>query len=203
VRERLSGRPGPATRGGKEDAAMMPAWNVLATARPHQLQRLLSILQAQGPFQHTPFRGVLIGLVESREALLEALRAREERKGGTYAAIGHLVPIDRAFAFDAHDPAALEARLCEAVQPYAAAIGAGSFHVRVERRGLKGLLHSQPLEQALAEHLFALLVAEGRAPRIAFDDADAVVVVETLGTVCGVGLVPRPLTLRYPFVHAR
>lgn len=185
---------------------MMPAWNVLATAQPHQLQRLLSILQAHGEFQHAPFRGVLIGLVAVREALYEALREREERKGATYSAIGHLVPIDRTFAFDAGAEGALEtleARLCEAAEPYADVLDGSRFHVRMERRGLKGVLHSQPLEQSLAGHLWSLLQARGQAPRIAFDDADAVVLIETLGTVCGVGLLTRALSERYPFIHAR
>lgn len=179
---------------------MMTAWNVLATAQPHQLQRLLSILQAHGEFQHTPFRGVIVGMVAEREALYEALAAREARKGATFAAIGHLVPIDRTFAFA---PDTLEARLHEAAAGYAAAIGGGSFHVRVERRGLKGQVHSQATERALAEHVFDRIAALGHAPVIRFDDPDAVVVVETLGTVCGVGLVTRALRTRYPFIHVR
>lgn len=179
---------------------MMTAWNVLATAQPHQLQRLFDILRAHGEFQHAPFRGVIVGLVADPGALFEALLAREARKGGTLAAIGHIVPIDRTFGFE---PEALEALLREAVAPYAAAIAAGGFHVRMERRGLKGLLHSQPIEQALAEHLLALLEGAGQAARIDFSDPDAVVVVETLGNLCGVGLVTRALTARYPFVHAR
>ncbi|HKI98394.1 MAG TPA: hypothetical protein VKB51_07975 [bacterium] len=182
---------------------MMSAWNVLVTAQPHQLQRLLSILQAHGPFQHTPFRGVLIGMVEERTALYEALLAREARKGRTFSAIGHLVPIDRTFTFNADAPEALEARLWEAVEPYAEAIGDGAFHVRMERRGLKGVLHSMPLEQALAGHLLARLEAQCRTPRVAFADEDAVVCVETLGTVCGVGLITRALCTQYPFIHVR
>jgi tRNA(Ser,Leu) C12 N-acetylase TAN1 len=179
---------------------MMTAWNVLATAQPHQLQRLFDILRPHGEFQHAPFRGVIVGMVLDRTELFEALLAREARKGGTLAAIGHIVPIDRTFGFE---PEHLEALLREAVTPYAASIGPGSFHVRMERRGLKGELHSQPIELALAGHLSALLEAAGHPARIDFADPDAVVVVETLGNLCGVGLVTRALTARYPFVHVR
>lgn len=149
---------------------------------------------------------MVIGLAPDRDGLFEALREREARKGQTYSAIGHLVPIDHTLAFDIGPEGALQTALkglCEAVTPYADRLDDSRFHVRVVRRGLKGVLHSQALEQHLAGHLVSLLEARGNAPRIAFDDTDAVVLVETLGTVCGVGLLTRELSNRYPFIHAR
>ena len=77
----------------------------------------------------------------------------------------------------------------------------GSFHVRLERRGLAGRVATQEIERAVAEHLFELAAARGIALRTDFQDPDFVVAAETVGEECGVALVTRELRARYPFVR--
>jgi tRNA(Ser,Leu) C12 N-acetylase TAN1 len=80
---------------------------------------------------------------------------------------------------------------------------AGSFCVRIERRGFAHELKTQDLERAIGEHLHALAEAQGKPMRTVFDDPDSVVAAETLGSECGVALLPRSLREHYPFVQIR
>ena len=44
---------------------------------------------------------------------------------------------------------------------------------------------------------------QGAAPRIDFEDADAIVAVELIGDECGIGLITRTMRERFPFVKVR
>lgn len=173
-------------------------WNILATARGKDQRHLARRLQGFGDFWWTPFRGVLLGRVEDYESFFEQLRRSEEDRPGFLSPLAKLVPIERTFAFTVET---LMERLKEAVLPYADRIDDGSFYVRVERRGHAGEVHGQHLEQELDRALRDLLIAKGHVPRVDFKDADLIVVVETIGGVCGVGTIPRALRTRFPFVH--
>jgi tRNA(Ser,Leu) C12 N-acetylase TAN1 len=94
----------------------------------------------------------------------------------------------------------LLAQLGEAVKPFIDRIGSGSFHVRVERRGHAGELHSQQMEQELAKAVLEALAAKGMAATIAFKNPDAIIAVEIVGDECGVGVLPRALRDRFPLI---
>lgn len=85
----------------------------------------------------------------------------------------------------------------------AARMEAGSFHLRLERRGLAETLPSDRVEREVADHLYSLAEARGVALHTSFHDPDYVLVAETVGAECGVALLPRALRERYPFVAAR
>lgn len=177
---------------------MLTHWNVLATAHTLQFRPLQRMLRAFGSFTETPFPGVLVGIVTRPEALFEALVTAERERPGLLRPLARMLPIERTFAFTLET---LEDALRQAVLPYAETIGNGTFYVRMERRGHKGELHSQPLEQALDHALETHLEARGRHPAVDFADPDVIVAIETVGDICGVGLLPRALRARYPFVR--
>jgi hypothetical protein len=85
----------------------------------------------------------------------------------------------------------------------AARMGAGSFHLRLERRGLAETLPSDRIEREVADHVYSLAEARDVALHTSFHDPDYVLVAETVGTECGVALLPRALCERFPFVAAR
>jgi tRNA(Ser,Leu) C12 N-acetylase TAN1 len=177
----------------------LDSWNVLATAREFQQRRLLGRLRAFGAFQRTRFLGVLVGQVADVAAFLEELRRREEARPGFLAPLARVVPIELTFEFSLED---FPKRLTDAALGFAERIDSGSFHVRLERRGHLGQIHTRQLEQHVGQALFDALAARGQEPRVDFTDPDLVIVVETLDDECGVGAIPRALRVRYPFVHA-
>jgi hypothetical protein len=179
----------------------LPAsWNVLATAQTGALPRLRGVLCRFGRFHRAPFRGLMVGTVPDLGDFLEDMAAASQRDPALLHVVARAIPIDRVFGFTAED---LEERLRTAVTPYADRIGGGTFHVRVERRGHKGELHTQPLERALDEYLIGLLAAQGKLARVNFDDPDWIVVVELVGSDCGVGALSRDQRRRYPFARVR
>lgn len=178
--------------------AVSEPWNVLATAREREQRHLAKLLKRFGDFRWTKFLGVLVGRVADHEAFFAQLARQEEDEPGFLRPLAKLVPIERTFAFTAET---LPALLKEAVLGYAGRIGGGSFYVRIERRGLAGAIHSQQLEQELDRALCEVLRAGGEAPSVTFTDPDYIVAVETIGEEGGIGLLPRALRARYPFVR--
>ncbi|MER3425580.1 MAG: hypothetical protein C4293_22440 [Nitrospiraceae bacterium] len=174
------------------------SWNVLATAKDREQRRLAHRLKRFGDLRWTPFRGLLIGRVEDHHAFFEQLLRQEEDEPAFLSPIAKIVPIDRTFDFTVEN---FTARLKEAVLPYAGHIGNGSFYVRLERRGHAGEIHSQQVEQEMARVLYEVLSAQGKTPSVTFKDPDVIVVVETVGDVCGVGVITRDMRTRFPFVR--
>jgi tRNA(Ser,Leu) C12 N-acetylase TAN1 len=170
---------------------------VLATAKNHEQGHLARRLKRFGDFRWSPYLGVLIGRVEDHQAFLEQLRRHEETDPAFLQPLARLVPIDRTFVFTVD---ALLPLLTTEVLGYADRIGHGSFYVRVEQRGHKGVLHCQKMEQELAAALLAWLTQRGWAPHVDFHDPGFIVAVEIVGDECGVGFMTKAMRERYPFV---
>jgi tRNA(Ser,Leu) C12 N-acetylase TAN1 len=100
-------------------------------------------------------------------------------------------------------PDTLAEQLKAATAPFVARLTDGSFCVRLERRGLQGQVPSADVERTVGEHVHGLAERAGLAMRTEFADPDFVIAAETLGTECGVALIPRALRERYPFVQVR
>lgn len=180
----------------------MSDWNVIVTVTPgpRNERRVLDALHRFGRFRRAGFRDVCIGTVDDVGALLEGVRAAAAEGQPWGRAIARVIPIDVAFTFA---PETLTQSLKAAVVPLAARLADGTFCVRVERRGLAGRINSPDVERAVAGHVFDLAQAAGKTLGVSLEDPDFLLVVETIGTDCGVGLVTRELRSRYPFVQAR
>jgi tRNA(Ser,Leu) C12 N-acetylase TAN1 len=177
-------------------------WNVVVTvtAGSGHEHRVLDALRTFGDFRATSFRDVCLGRVADVGALLEAIRTAREAGKPWAAFVARVIPAEQVFSFT---PDTLAEQLKEAAAPFVARLADGSFFVRLERRGLQGKLPSPDIERAVGEHVHALAERAGLRMRTDFTDPDFVIAAETVGTQCGVALIPRAMRERYPFVQVR
>ena len=173
---------------------------MLATSVEGARPVLLAGLRRRGAFRGGGYRNVAIGRVAAVPAFLDAVRDDLARAPGLAAALGRILPIERTLRLDPNDALA---NLEEAIVPLHPRLAGGSYFVRLERRGLRDALHSTDVERTLGAALWRALEAAGHTPRVAFRDADAVIVIETLGDRAGIGIVDRKLRSAYPFVRIR
>jgi tRNA(Ser,Leu) C12 N-acetylase TAN1 len=173
-------------------------WNVLATAREGGFARARRLLAGLGQVAETRFYNVLLARVSDPRALLPRLSELAAADPGSVACLARVAPADRTFTFQAAEEFLDRAR--EAALELAQPLGGRSFHVRVHRRGFKGTLHSQEAERLLAGSVLEALEAAGRPGRVAFEDADAVVAVEIVGSQAAVALWTREDLARWPLL---
>lgn len=177
-------------------------WNIIVTSLPGSEceHRLLHELKAMGRFHMTEFKDVCTGYVEDVTNFLEEIRQAGEEGAPWVKDLGRVIPAEQTFHFI---PETLVEQLKEAVTPYVSRISGGTFHVRLERRGLIGQVISPVVERSVADHLIALAEKEGLQLMTSFENADYIVAAETVGHECGVALLARDLRQRYPFVKTR
>jgi tRNA(Ser,Leu) C12 N-acetylase TAN1 len=179
---------------------MAPAldWNLVATAHGGRRHDLVYALRPIVRLRRAGYAEVLLGRTDDLEGCLAQIRERADADP-TFAAevLARVVPVTRTFALAAD----VEAQLRAETAAFLDALVGKTFHVRVERRGHKQVVRSDRLERALGTALVAALETRGGAPRVTFTDPDVIVAVELIGEAGGVGLVPRDLRARYPFVR--
>lgn len=178
----------------------MKEWNVVITSYMHEEKRLLQELADLGEFHPTGFRSVLIGQVHDILEFLEIIKGRWEKQPFLPEMLSSVVPIRKVFSFT---PDNIVAQLQEEVLALGPEIGDKAFYVRMQRRGFKGVISSQEVEQALDQFLMEELSARGQKCHIDFTAAEAIVVVETIHNQCGLGLVTREMKERYPFIKVK
>ena len=184
------------------DGGGSAGWNVIVTTLPGRPRFLAALkgLRRLGEFRATSFRDVCLGHVEDGGLFLEALLAARAGAETWALAVARAIPVEQTFAFT---PETLAAQLKVVLAPLAVRMGAASFHLRLERRGLADLLPSGRIEREVADHLYSVAEARGVALHTSFDDPDYVLAAETVGAECGVALLSRAMRERYPFVAAR
>lgn len=182
------------------------AWNLVVTAFRHEARHAKSQLKelAGVELRPTQFRDVLVGQAGDSRKLFEALGA----VGGKAVpgapvfvpAFSRLVPLEESsFPFK---PDSLMEELMPRIEKYASSIPQGaSYAVRVERRGFKGVLSSHDMEKTLAEAIWRALEKAGKKPKVDLGDPDCTVVVEIVGSECGVGLITKELRRSFKFVR--
>lgn len=178
----------------------MKEWNVVLTSHPNQERRLLQELVGLGEFQPSGFREVIIGLVGDLNTFLETLRHRWQKQPFLPEILSTVIPVRAMFPFTTAD---LMTRLQEHLTPLAQEIGDRSFYVRLKRRGHKGELHSQEIEQALDRFLTEEITTLGFSPVIDFTEPQCIVVVELIHNQGGVGFMTQEHKARYPFIKVR
>ena len=176
----------------------MQDWNLVLTSHMYQERRLLEELASQGEFRPTGFTAVLLGRVPDVPAFLDYLRGRWLRQAYVPTLLSRVVPVRRVFAFTPED---LAARIIETASEWLPEIGDAPFYVRMQRRGYKGVISSQAVEQAVDQALVEACRRWGRLCRIDFAAAEYIVAVQTVHTQCGVGLISRGMQETYPFIR--
>jgi tRNA(Ser,Leu) C12 N-acetylase TAN1 len=175
------------------------SWNALATAFEGRRDALLIALRRLGRFRRGGYRNVVVGQVDDRARFLVEVREALAADPLLPTALAKVVPIETVVRITAET--AVDT-LAAALEPLVAQLE-GSFFVRVERRGLKGRLHTPTVERALGDHVWRLLEARGQTPRVDFRDPDTILAIETIGDEAGLAVLPRALRAAFPFVKLR
>jgi len=178
----------------------MKEWNVVLTSHANQERRLLSELAGLGEFQSTGFREVIVGQVPNPSEFLEILLKRWQEQLFLPEMLSTVVPVRVVFPFTLGNLLGL---LEDQVKPLALEIGEEPFYVRLKRRGHKGEIASQEVEQVLDRFLKEELDSLGFTPSIDFQNPGVIVVVEIIHNQCGVGLITWDLKARYPFIKVK
>jgi tRNA(Ser,Leu) C12 N-acetylase TAN1 len=176
----------------------MRDWNVVISLHEQQLHQALHRLRQFGSVSRTDFFNVLVMRVDDIEHFLETLRQRLADDPPFAALIARVVPLTQTFNYLTIE--AFETQAREAILRWVPDVAGKRFHIRMHRRGFKGRLDSHNEEKALAEVLLEALEASGRPGRIAFEDPDAIIAVETVGQRGGMSLWTREDMQDYPFL---
>jgi len=175
-------------------------WNVLATAQEGRRDALLIALRRLGRFRRGGYRNVVVGEVDDPAGFLPAVRDALTTDLLLPTALAKVVPVETVVRITADT--AVDT-LAAAAERFLDRLSGGSFFVRLERRGMKGRLHTPTVERAVGDKVWRALEARGEAPRVVFDDPDAILVIETVGDEAGLAVIPRALRQEFPFVRLR
>jgi tRNA(Ser,Leu) C12 N-acetylase TAN1 len=173
-------------------------WNAIVTARGDRLPQARRILRALGRVERTCFYNVLTINVDDPEHLVDRVERLFAEHPGTVESVAHVFPAERCFEFSS--PAEFEAKAREAAVAWVPRLAGKTLHVRVHRRGRKGTLVSPEAERAIADALLAAIQETGNPARVAFDDSDAIVLIETIGDRAGMALLTRDDYRQHPLL---
>lgn len=177
----------------------MHEWNVVISVRDHGYTKARQVLQRYGAVYHTDYYNVLVMKVDDIQRLLEDLRRLVADDPTVLTAVARVLPAVRCFDFQSHDD--FEAKAREAALAWVQDLAHKSFHVRLHRRGQTGELHTTEEERFLDEALLDALAERGTPGRITFEDPDAILSVETVGSRAGLALWSRGDLERLPFLR--
>ncbi len=171
-------------------------WNVAVTVR-QGFDRAVALLRELGTVERTGLYNVVAMRVPDIRRLLEQILQADHR---FFTTVSHVVPVTHKLSFANVDEFERKAR--DVVLAWAPQLAGKSFHVRMRRRGRKGELHAHDLERRLGEALLAELARRGTPGRIAMENADAVIAIETIRDEAGLALWTRADLVRYPFLRS-
>ena len=177
----------------------MQEWNVVISVREHGFRQAFDVFGEFGEVKRTEFFNILLLRARDVARMLETLRERAERSPESLAFLARLIPVTRTFVF--HSPEEFEERTKTTVLGWAQDLLGKSFFVRLHRRGFRGRLQSMDEERLLDTLLLEELEKSGRPGKISFEDPDAVIAIETVGTWAGVALFTREEKEQYPFIR--
>jgi len=172
-------------------------WNVVVTLAEQGFRDAVRLLRRWGTVTRTPYYNVLAMRVDDPRAFLADFAAALAASPGIANFVSHVVPAQHTFDFATAEEFAARAR--DVALAWAPEIAGKSFHVRLHRRGRKGVLSSPREERFLDD---ALLQGTAPAGRIAFDDPDAVIQIETIDGRAGMSLWTREEMRQHPFLGA-
>jgi tRNA(Ser,Leu) C12 N-acetylase TAN1 len=180
----------------------MREWNVLVTVAPVPESEYIALeaLGQFGDFRRSLFKDVCLGHVADTALFLDTIHLAIQADEPWTTTLSRIIPVETTFSFT---PETLMEELKRAARPFIDRMQDGTFYVRLERRGLLGKVPSQEVEQAVADFLYGLAAERGIKLHTDFENADYIVVAETVGDECGVALLPKDLRQKYPFVQPK
>ncbi len=178
---------------------MISDWNVVVSLRQGGFRRACRLLEAFGPVSRTDYLNVLVMRVGDTARFLDEIHVWASDDPRVLDDLARVAPVDVAFGFQS--PEAFEAEALAAASHWVPALGGKAFFVRMHRRGFKGRISSHDQERRISEALLRALDGAGEGGRIRFQDPDAVLDVETVGTRGGMSLWSREEMKRYPLLR--
>ena len=177
----------------------MKDWNVVASVREGEFSHGRKLLEQFGQTEKTGFFNILVLWTPEPAGLLDSLAELARQDPDALKSLARVIPVFHTFTFQS--PGEFEAKACAAARGHLPMLDAGSFHVRMRRRGFKGRLSSMNEEQFLDHYLLAELEQQGSQGRITFDDPDVIIALETVGAQAGLSAWTREQLHRYPLLH--
>jgi len=173
-------------------------WNVVVSVRDRGFAMACDILNEYGTVARSGYYNVLVMKVASPVAFLAKLEQRLQANSDLLTYVARIAPATETFDFGT--PQEFDAQAREVVTKFVPQLAGKSFHVRMHRRGWKGELSSIDMERLLNDHLLAALNEAGTSGTIRFDDADAIIDLETVDHRAGLSLWTQDDLKRYPFL---
>ena len=177
----------------------MRDWNIVVTVREGGFKPACRLLDQYGLVLKTEFFNTLIMRTADPMRVLADLHRELESNPAIAGWISRFIPLQHRFAFQSVAEFEEKARL--AVDELLPRLNNARFHLRMRRRGFKGKLSSMDEERFLDDYLLRRLEEAGTPGRIDFDDPDAIIALETVGTQAGLSLFDREELLRFPLLH--
>ena len=177
----------------------MHDWNVVITVQEDGYNQARKLLERFGQVTRTDYFNILVMRIDDHRRFLDLLREEAGRDPESVSPLARVMPVLQCFTFQT--PAEFEDKARQAVSAWLPSLGGKSFHLRMHRRGFKGKLSGMQEEKFLDTYLLEALEMAGRKGRIAFDDPDAIIALETLGPRAGLSLWTREDLQRYPLLH--
>jgi len=175
-----------------------PGWNVVVTLPEATAPQARRILRRWGRLHRTGYFHVLVMAVADPDQFLREFGAAVAETPGLLNFIAHVFAAQRTFDFATVEE--FERKAHDLVLAWAPLLAAKRFHVRLHRRGLKGILSTPKEERFLDDRLLEALGAAGTPGRIGFDDPDFIIHIETIDRRAGMALWGREEMQRYPFL---
>jgi len=175
-----------------------PGWNVVVTLPEATAPQARRVLRPWGLLHRTGHFHVLVMAVADPDRFLREFGTAVAETPGLLNFIAHVFAAQRTFDFAT--AAEFEAKAREAALAWAPLLAGKRFHVRLHRRGLKGVLSTPHEERLLDDALLQALSAAGTPAHIGFDDPDFVIHIETVDHRAGMALWSRDDMRRYPFL---
>lgn len=178
----------------------MKDWNVVVTVYDARGRRAAKrVLRAFGTVHSTEFFNVLVMRVADIASFVDEFAVHVDEDKALLNDIARLLPAQNTFDFAT--VAEFESKAKDIVLAWAQKLTGKTFYVRLNRRGLKGVLASQEEERFLDEAILSRTAELGQTARVTFTDPDYVIDVETVGNRAGVSLWSREDLGRYPFLR--
>jgi tRNA(Ser,Leu) C12 N-acetylase TAN1 len=178
----------------------VPDWNVVINVVEGRFRTAREVFRELGPTSGTPFLNVMVMKVADIRPLLATLAEWCSLNPQILSCVSRIAPA--ANVFDFATTAAFEEKAREVVLRLVPELVGKGFHVRMHRRGHKGVLNSHEEERLLNHVLLDALQVAGTPGSLAFDDPDAIIAIDTVGDRAGVSLWKREELQRYPFLKA-
>ncbi len=176
----------------------MQEWNVVINLNEQSQRQAYRKLAIFGPIRKTGFFNVLLMRADDLSGMLETMRRWTLEDPQSLSFLSRIIPVTYAFVFQSSGE--FETKAKEVVLQWAPALAGKGFHVRMRRRGFKGKLSSLDEEHLLDGILLEATEKSGDPAHITFENSDAIIAVETIGSWAGLSLWSREDLQRYPFI---